>query len=293
MALLKESLDLKPDSNHSDNLQKRGWRFLIDNERGKDISVRIDNRIFTLSPSQPNGHFKQVIQLDSNTPQNTDWWLSFDTVMPKRDKRQFTGEVQLLSSQGVSVISDIDDTIKQSNVLDKEALLENTFLREYRAVPGMAGMYHRWAKRRAAFHYVTGSPWQLYPPLYEFIADSGFPKGCFFMRYFRLKDSSFIDFLSSAEDFKITSISALIQRYPQRKYILVGDSGEKDPEVYGEIARRYPNQILAILIHNITDEAKDSPRFISAFKDIKKQHWQIFKEVSEIEMKESFFQKEP
>lgn len=280
MALLRQSLDLKPDSNDSEHLRKRGWRFLVDNERGKDISVRIDNRQFSLSPSRPNGHFEQVIQLDTNNDIKTDRWLSFETVMPKHDKRQFTGEVQLLSVEGLSVISDIDDTIKQSNVLDKEALLENTFLRDYQAVSGMAALYQHWQKQGAAFHYVTGSPWQLYPPLLDFLLQSGFPKGSFAMRNFRLKDSSLIDFLSSAEEYKIATINELLQRYPKRRFILVGDSGEKDPEVYGQITRQHPGMIAAIYIHNVTGESRESARLKKAFAEIPAQRWQLFNDAS-------------
>jgi len=280
MALLKQSLDLKPESNHSEHLRERGWRFLVDNERGKDISVRIDNSIFSLTPSEPNGHFKQIIQLDSRDIQNTDRWVTFNTVMPKNDKRHFTGEVQLLSEDGLSVISDIDDTIKQSNVLDKEALLENTFLRDYLPVNGMAALYQHWQEQGAAFHYVTGSPWQLYPPLMDFLLQSGFPKGSFAMRNFRLKDSSFIDFLSSAEEFKIAVINEILQHYPKRRFILVGDSGEKDPEVYGQITRQHPDMIAAIYIHNVTAENRESARLKKAFAGISPEQWQLFSDAN-------------
>jgi Phosphatidate phosphatase APP1, catalytic domain len=53
------------------------------------------------------------------------------------------------------LVSDIDDTIKVSNVSKKELLLENTFFREFRAVPGMSSLYRRWARQRPLIlHYV-------------------------------------------------------------------------------------------------------------------------------------------
>lgn len=147
----------------------------------------------------------------------------------------------------------------------------------------MSAHYRHWAKQGAAFHYVTGSPWQLYPSLQSFLVDEGFPKGSFTMRHFRLKDSSFLDFLSSAEAYKVTTIDELLQRFPARRFILVGDSGEKDPEVYGEIARRFPDQIEAIFIRNVTEETADSPRFQSAFKSVPTKRWKLFAEPTELD----------
>ncbi len=285
LALLKENLDLPPQSNHTQNLQQRGWPFLIDNERGKNITLHIAGTEITLPPSQANGHIyaQSLVTLPHATNDHSANWLSFETEMPEGDSRQFTGEVQLVSAKGISVISDIDDTIKVSNVLDKQALMENTFLRDFQDVPGMASLYQQWEKTGAVFHYVTGSPWQLYPSLSEFIVDHGFPRGGFTMRHFRLKDDSLLELLGSSFDYKVSSIEALLKRYPQRRFILVGDSGEKDPEVYGEIARRYPQQVMAIYIHNVDGGEFSSERFQKAFSRIEKSRWRLFSSTSELD----------
>ncbi len=69
--------------------------------------------------------------------------LDIQAVLGVGDSRTFTGRVHLIASHGVSVISDIDDTIKHSQVTDKSELLQNTFLREFRAVEGMPELYQR------------------------------------------------------------------------------------------------------------------------------------------------------
>jgi len=46
-------------------------------------------------------------------------------------------EIHLLPSNGVSVVSDIDDTIKETDVTNKRELLNNTFLREFATIDGM------------------------------------------------------------------------------------------------------------------------------------------------------------
>lgn len=284
LSLLKERLGVAPQSEQSGHLLERGWPFLVDNESGKSISVRIDGKAFPLSPSMANGHLYGNLTIkDRGTGSGiAKQWLPFETAMPNGDLRQYRGEVQLLGVHGLSVVSDIDDTIKISNVLDKEALLANTFLRDFQAVPGMAEHYRRWEAAGAAFHYITGSPWQLYPSLSKFLDTSGFPRGSFDMRNFRLKDSSFLDFIASAEEFKVETISTLLQRFPERRFILIGDSGEKDPEVYGAITRRFPNQVAAIYIRNISGETMESPRMQAAFAEIPHQLWRLFNEPDDL-----------
>src|SRR5690606_37686200 len=82
-------------------------------------------------------------------------------VTPEDDAREFTAPVFLLPRAGVVVISDIDDTIKHSDVLDKAALLRNTFLEPYRFVPQIAERYRGWTAAGAHLHFVSASPWQL------------------------------------------------------------------------------------------------------------------------------------
>lgn len=90
------------------------------------------------------------------------------------DGRVFKGSVQLVSPTGISVVSDIDDTIKETHVLNRHELAANTFLREFRGVPGMADLFRRWAAGdHIVFHYVSGSPWQLYPALSDFLRRDG------------------------------------------------------------------------------------------------------------------------
>ena len=62
-------------------------------------------------------------------------------------------------------------------------------------------------------------------------------------------------------DFKVRAIRELIARLPRRHFVLVGDSGERDPEVYATILSQYPSQVDAVYIRNVTQETKDAPRY--------------------------------
>ena len=140
----------------------------------------------------------------------------------------------------------------------------------------MASLYKRWADRGAAFHYVSSSPWQLYSPLVEFLDTAGFPKGSLQLKLFRWKDSGFLDLFSSPEVAKVEILTRLLKTFPKRRFVLIGDSGEKDPEVYGTLARTHRDQVLHIYIRNVTGDKRDAERFRIAFKGVEETRWSLF-----------------
>lgn len=287
---LEHSLPLELDAAGRALFRQRIRWFLVDNERGKQLSVRFGNTLFPLGVSAANGHFTATVELQPQevaelVPQPpADPWLSYRAVLAPDDPRHFEGRVQLLAAEGLSVVSDVDDTIKVSNVRQRSELLHNTFVRPFRAVDGMAEVYGRWAALGASFHYVSASPWQLFVPLEEFLAAAGFPRGSFHMKAVRLKDRTVLELLAPPDELKQQAIEPLLAALPGRRYVLVGDSGEHDPEIYGRLARKYPGQVARILIRNVTGEAADSPRWTAAFADLPAQVWQVFSAPEEIEL---------
>lgn len=271
-------------------LAKRMDSFLVDNERGERVIIRLGERTFALDESGPNGHFFGTIRLSAaevkrlrgqNQPPADS--LQFEAVLPADDPRHFVGEVALLDETGVLVISDIDDTIKISQVADKAALLRNTFLRPYEPVAGMPAVYQSWAARSAArFHYVSASPWQLYTPLAEFIASAGYPPGVFHLKPFRWKDETFFSLFASPESYKLPILTEALARCPHRRFVLVGDSGEKDPEVYAALARQHPSQVVKIFIRDLGEPDENAARYQRVFEGLPRTLWQVFREPAEL-----------
>ena len=268
---------------------ERACWFLADNERGKRVTVALEGREFSMPKSDANGHFTTRIEMPADPAESTQGTgrgtrvIAVQGAGGTRGKRAIAGAVYLLSPTGLSVISDIDDTIKVSEVGDREALLRNTFLRPYHPVPGMAEVYAGWATDSgASFHYVTASPWQLYPDLTVFIRSNGFPEGTFHMKLFRWKDRSFRELFQSPERYKLKVIQPLLKRFPGRHFVLVGDSGERDPEIYGELARRHPKQVRRILIRDVTGEGKEAERYCRAFAGLSNGLTAVFSEPREI-----------
>ncbi|MGE0607061.1 MAG: App1 family protein [Pirellulales bacterium] len=278
LGTLRVAWGLDRDSAETEVFRRRAWAFLVDNERGQRIAVQIAGHIEQLPPSQPNGHFRSELRLPADGPGSpaAATWLPHMAVMRPLDGRQFRGEALLLDDEGVSVVSDIDDTVKISEVRNRQVLMRRTFLQEFEAAPGMARLYQSWQARGASFHYVTAAPWQLYEPLSEFLTQQEFPRGTFDMKDFRLKDSTIRNLWADADTLKRQAIEPLLARFPRRRFILVGDSGERDPEIYGHIARAHPQQVMAIFIRDVTGEPSTHPRYTAAFAELPNDMWRIF-----------------
>lgn len=267
------------DSKGEAHFLTRTRLFVVDNERGKTVPLNIGGHVFVSTPSKANGHFRASARVPAREADAQNGWLPIHVV---EDRVRFHGRARLVAPEGRSVISDIDDTIKDSNVLDKKQLLANTFLRSFAPVKGMAGLYRRWEQSGAAFHYVSLSPWQLYPELKSFLDEAGFPDGAFHLREFRAKDKSLLELFSNPEDAKLAVIDAVVRTYPQRKFLLVGDSGESDPEVYGAIARKYKSNVAHIYIRAVPASRLDAARFAAAFRGLADSTWTVFQDPAEI-----------
>lgn len=245
-------------------LAERLHAFLADNKRRRTIRVRVGDETCEMGPSAPSGHMLGRIVLKHAELATIDYSTHDD----ESSDRAFAGRVHLLPPTGISVICDIDDTIKHSNVPDTRDLLRNTFLRPYRAIDPVVALCHVLAASGAAFHYVSASPWQLYPAISAFFRERSVPDGTFHLKRFRLKDRSALALLSPPERFKRGVIEPLLRGWPRRSFIFIGDSAERDPEIYGDLARRFPRQVAGVIIRDITADSIDSPRYRRAFDGV-------------------------
>jgi phosphatidate phosphatase APP1 len=287
---LSELLGLEEADRQAPIFTARARTFLVDNERNQKVVIKLLNRDVELSASEEDGQIRSLLTLPSDRVRAAATasgravpTLTYRAATSGSDRRVITGRIHLIPPKGISIVSDVDDTIKISNVLDKQELLKNTFVREFQPVEGMAAAYDGWADAGAAFHYVSGSPRQLYTDLDAFRAKSGFPAGSFHLRRLRWKDlSSIREFVSAPEQYKIGTIETIMKACPERKFVLVGDSGEKDPEVYGELARRRPDQVAMIAIRNITDSTLDDARMSGAFREVPRDRLLLFRDAAEL-----------
>ncbi|MEM7256535.1 MAG: phosphatase domain-containing protein, partial [Pseudomonadota bacterium] len=225
--------------------QRLNW-FMADREMNKRLQINIGKQTFTSPRSPPNGHIKFTVEY--HTDQVAGSVLNYGV------EGHPPGQLQLVGNRGLSVISDIDDTIKISNVTDKKQLVKGFFFDDYHVVEGMPELYRRLQTQfGACFHYVSASPWQLYPTLAPLLQNH-YPFGSLAQRHFYVADRSFVQFFMSSKAYKINAITDIIERFPDRQYLLIGDSGERDPQVYAEVANRYAQQVRAILIRRVDND---------------------------------------
>jgi phosphatidate phosphatase APP1 len=201
--------------------------------------------------------------------------------LPELDRRVIQAPVQLIGESGLSIISDIDDTIKLSHVANRRELMRNTFLREFTPISGMVDLYRYWESQGAVFHYVSSSPWQLFDSLTEFLSRHSFPVGSMHLRSVRFRDPLIRLFVARRRS-KLRTIRSIVRLFSHRQFILVGDSGERDMEIYGSIARRFPAQVHRILIRRAEGLAITAQRLARAFRGVPSAKWTFFSDGLEL-----------
>jgi phosphatidate phosphatase APP1 len=154
------------------------------------------------------------------------------------------------------IISDIDDTIVKTNATSLLAMSRITFLNNAKTRLPFAGVSEfykslqlgRNGKRNNPFFYVSSSPWNLYDLLTDFLDINDIPAGPLLLRDFgfdhKKEDSGHMGH-------KFKEITQIFQAYPQLNFVLVGDSGQEDPNIYREVVKQFPGRVLAIYIMDV------------------------------------------
>lgn len=161
------------------------------------------------------------------------------------------------------VISDLDDTVLRTDVLNLVKMARNTFLRNARTRLPFAGVaeFYRALQRgtQGTFNpifYISNSPWNLYDLLVDFFEVRHIPLGPMFLTDLGLTDEYFLR--REPVEHKVEHIETLLDTYPTLPFILIGDSGEADPEIYHRTVLEHPGRILAVYIRDVTPGARDA-----------------------------------
>ena len=144
------------------------------------------------------------------------------------------------------ILSDIDDTILETGVQRVGRMIRQTFTGSALTrtpFPGAPDLYRDLAALVNPVFYVSSSPWNLHAFLIAFLRHRGFPMGSVLLR----------DLLGTraGREQKDGRIREVLDLHPQLPFVLIGDSAEKDPEIYADIVRAYPGRILAVYIREV------------------------------------------
>jgi phosphatidate phosphatase APP1 len=150
------------------------------------------------------------------------------------------------------VVSDIDDTILETGVQRVARMIQQTFTGSALTrtpFPGAPELYRDLAAGANPFFYVSSSPWNLHAFLVAFLRHHDFPPGPVLLR----------DLLGTpaGREPKHGRIREVLDLHPGLKFVLIGDSGEKDPAVYADIASSHPERILAVYIREVRLDPDD------------------------------------
>jgi phosphatidate phosphatase APP1 len=116
----------------------------------------------------------------------------------------------------------------------------------------------------------------------DFLLQSGFPCSELVLKHADLSDGSLSSFIKADQlAYKTGEIRRIMNRFPERKFILLGDSGEKDPEVYAGITAEYPGRVTAVCIRDLS-AAGETKKRIDALKK-KNERWILFKDGTDLD----------
>ncbi|KAK3954173.1 hypothetical protein QBC32DRAFT_97727 [Pseudoneurospora amorphoporcata] len=219
--------------------------FLYNDERSKSKTIE----------TNASGHFIARVPLD---------FVPTHFRVLASENISTTQPVEVIEPRGVSLISDVDDTIKRSNINGgAREIFRNTFVRELadQTIDGVKELYTGLHKMGVKLHYVSNSPWQLYPVLATFFHKAGLPPGSIDLKQY---SGMLQGIFEPVAERKKGTLERILRDFPERKFLLVGDSGEADLEVYTDLVLAYPGRVLAVFIRDVTTPEQVDPGYFTS-----------------------------
>jgi phosphatidate phosphatase APP1 len=174
------------------------------------------------------------------------------------EKVRARGRVIVPTGAAYGVISDLDDTVIQTGVTSLPTMIRTVLLNDASTrlpLGGVEAFYNALSRGpdgpptgepRNPVFYVSNGPWNLYDLLEDFLGLNGLPAGPLFLR-----DWGPLTLKDRHSKHKLGTIRTLLATYPHLPFVLVGDSGEEDPEVYARVAREHPRRVRAVYIRDV------------------------------------------
>ncbi|RMB60321.1 App1 family protein [Tessaracoccus antarcticus] len=232
-----------------DFLHRRGWRNFIAAPLGNAQAWIILNGAPVLVQADRSGY----IDVRVKNPGLAPGWHTIE--VRSADGSSGGVEVQIIDSEETfGIVSDIDDTIL-STWLPRPFLAawNSFFLTEQarQAVPGIARFYQGMLADHpgAPVIYVSTGAWNTYPMVSRFLARHGIPKGAMLLTDWGPTNTGWF---RKGPDHKRTCLRELARDLPNIRWVLVGDDGQHDPELYAEFATLQPRHVRARAIRQLT-----------------------------------------
>lgn len=251
----------------------------VPNARIKAFFQSVEKEVTT----DKEGYFD--VELKPFNKPNAELWhdVGFELLEPQdEDEKKITAIGRALippDTAKFGIISDIDDTILKTDVGNKVKMIMTTILSNaHTRVPfeGVAAFYRALqngisGNENNPIFYVSSSPYNLYKLLVKFLELQEIPLGPIFLKDF----GTHTPFTSGDHTtHKLENIKKVLETYPHLQFVLVGDDGEQDPEIYRRVVKEYPNKIRAIYIRKVNHKfavENDVEALIREVQDSKSQ----------------------
>ncbi|ODP38913.1 App1 family protein [Sphingomonas leidyi] len=212
------------------------------------------------------GYFHLEMAIDQSLPATTQWEQVAMSV-PDGETEQAIVQVPVMapgSDQHWGIISDIDDTVVETGATNfvknwRRVLVERP--QERLAVPGAASLYKMIARDHVAparpFFYVSSSPWNLYGFITEFLELNSIPHGPMFLKDYGIDSNKLID--SGHDEHKLAAIETILAFYPEFRFLLIGDNGQRDVTIYAKAVKDYGTRVAGVFIRDVDGSCRSGP----------------------------------
>ncbi len=245
------------DGTRWSNLKEQWDRFQNDHVAGVAIEVELDDgqRVQALTDAQ--GYYRVSLPPVAGLPTEGSLWFEARAQVIGSDVHAVHEILRIDPKARYGIISDIDDTVLDSKVVDWRAAAELTFLHNVRTrkpLPGVAQLYRSLQQGPSGatanpLFYVSSSPWNLYDLLEAFLEINQIPHGPLLLREIDIGLGYFRQARNHGS--KRDNIVRLFHQFPELSWVLVGDTGQADAQIYAGIAEEFPGRVLAIYIRDI------------------------------------------
>ncbi len=193
--------------------------------------------------------------------------LPEEGIEPEREKITIH-VLRFNSNHHMGIISDIDDTILISHAtrIGKKLWLsisKNAYTR--RPFPGVSKFYHGLSGNgKNPFFYVSSSDWNLFDMIRDFLNYRNIPKGPLLLNDLHVNLRNIWKSGGGSHQHKLEKIEMLMELYPGMNFILIGDSGQHDPELYARVIKDYPGRVFKVYIREIKKMKKQRMELMQA-----------------------------
>ena len=265
--LLTDKGITEPDANDSrwHNLLNMYRRFDSNEISGAQLSIRPADGTEHAVVTDEEGYFTLNLE-PQELPEPIDYlWYPVEVLLrqtphpyPATELRAMAPVLIPPADAEYGIISDLDDTVIQTSATNLLRMARTVLVRNARSrlpFKGVAEFYRqlqlgRNGKRNNPFFYVSSSPWNLYDLLEDFLRLNDIPPGPLLLRDMAVAGKKSGD-ATAHHGHKLREIDNILLTYPTLSFILIGDSGQEDANIYREVVRRYPGRILAIYIRDV------------------------------------------